>query len=194
MFFYVLVGTYVGIGALAHDFGFSFWWMVLSTVLIWAAPAQVILISTLATAALIEVALAVTLSSVRFLPMVVALLPMMRRPGVRQRDLLLPTHFTAVSMWVEGMRLLPLMPRERRIAFCNGLGIGLMSRRGDRRRGRLHARGGLPPLLAAALLFLTPMSFLMSTARNSRMLVDGWRSCSASCSGRCWRRRRSAST
>ena len=44
--------------------------MVLSTLLVWAAPAQVLVISTLGTATLLEVALAVTLSSVRFLPMV----------------------------------------------------------------------------------------------------------------------------
>ena len=83
------------------------------TLLIWAAPAQVILISTLGTATLVEVALAVTLSSVRFLPMVAALLPMLKRAGTRQRDLLLPMHLTAISVWVEGMRLLPARPRER---------------------------------------------------------------------------------
>ena len=55
----VLVGTYVGLGALAHDFGFTR--LVADAVddLIWAAPAQVILISALGTgAALLEVALA----------------------------------------------------------------------------------------------------------------------------------------
>src|SRR4026209_1617336 len=78
VFFYVLVGNYVGMGALAHEVGFSFWWMALCTLLIWAAPAQVILISTLNTAALFEVALAVTLSSARFLPMVAAILAVQR--------------------------------------------------------------------------------------------------------------------
>ena len=43
----VLIGTYVGIGALAHDYGFSVLWVMLSTVLIWAGPGQVILISAL---------------------------------------------------------------------------------------------------------------------------------------------------
>jgi predicted branched-subunit amino acid permease len=173
VFFYVLVGNYVGMGALAHEVGFSFWWMALSTVLVWAAPAQVILVSTLTTASLWEVALAVTLSSVRFLPMVAAILPVMRRPGVRQRDLLLPMHVTAISVWVEGMRLLPLMPVERRIAFYNGLGVGLMSAAvvGGAIGFVLAAR--LPPLLAAALLFFTPMAILMSSARNSRTLLDG---------------------
>ena len=173
VFFYVLVGNYVGMGALAHEVGFSFWWMALCTLLIWAAPAQVILISTLNTAALFEVALAVTLSSLRFLPMVAAILPVMRRSGVRQRDLLLPMHVTAISVWVEGMRLLPLMPAERRVAFYNGLGVGLMSGAiiGGGVGYVLAAR--LPPVLAAALLFFTPMAILMSSARNSRTLLDG---------------------
>jgi len=97
----------------------------------------------------------------------------MRRPGVRQRDLLLPMHVTAISVWVEGMRLLPLMPAERRVAFYNGLGVGLMSGAiiGGGVGYVLAAR--LPPVLAAALLFFTPMAILMSSARNSRTLLDG---------------------
>ena len=173
VFFYVLIGNYVGLGALAHEVGFSFWWMALSTVLVWAAPAQVILVSTLSTAAAFEVALAVTLSSVRFLPMVAAILPTMRRPGVRQRDLLLPMHLTAISVWVEGMRLLPLMPVERRIAFYNGLGVGLMSAAVIGGAVGFVLAAKLPPLLSAALLFFTPMAILMSSARNSRTLLDG---------------------
>ena len=53
----VIVGTYVGIGALAHDYGFSLPWVMLATVLIWAAPAQVLLIS------------ALVLQSVRIVPL-----------------------------------------------------------------------------------------------------------------------------
>ena len=87
------------VGALGHDYGFSLPWVMLSTVLIWAGPAQVILISALGTgAAAIEVALAVGLSSVRLMPMVVALLPLLKGPTTRDRELLLPAHFTAVPM------------------------------------------------------------------------------------------------
>src|ERR1700754_1671282 len=125
VFAYVLFGTFVGIGALGHDFGFSAFWMVLSTALIWAAPAQVILISALGSGA-VEAAIAVTLSGVRLLPMVVALLPMLRTEKTRTRDLILPAHFTAISMWVENLRLLPAVPRGRRVAFCNGLCCGLL--------------------------------------------------------------------
>ena len=47
VFMLVLLGTYVGIGALAHDYGFSLGWVMLSTVLVWAGPSQVIMISAL---------------------------------------------------------------------------------------------------------------------------------------------------
>ena len=173
VFVLVLMGTYIGIGALAHDFGFASWWLALSTVLVWAAPAQVILISALgAGATLFEVAIAVTLSAIRLFPMVVALLPLLRGPGTRLRDLLLPTHFTSVSMWVESLRLLPGIAHERRIAFCNGLSVGYMGTAVAFGFVGFYLAAGLPPLLAGTLLFLTPMSFLVSTARNARAMVD----------------------
>ena len=173
VFMLVLAGTYIGIGALAHDFGLTSWWLAISTALVWAAPAQVIVISTLSTsAALFEIALAVTLSAVRLFPMVVALMPMLRGPGTRLRDLLLPTHFTSVSMWVESLRLLPGIAHEWRIPFCNGVSTGYMATAAIFGFVGFYLAAGLPPLLAGGLLFLTPMSFLMSTARNAHMMVD----------------------
>jgi predicted branched-subunit amino acid permease len=174
VFAYVIFGTYIGIGALAHDYGFSAPWLTLSTLLIWAAPAQVILISTLGVGtSLVEVALAVALSSVRLLPMVVALLPVVRAPQTRNRHLLVTAHFTAISMWVESLRLLPHIPRERRFVFCVGLSMGLMASAMVAGVAGFYLAAGLPPLFAAALLFLTPMSFLITAVRNSHILVEG---------------------
>ena len=172
VFAYVLLGTYVGIGALAHDFGFSLGWMMLSTVLVWAAPAQVILISTLPTATLIEVAIAVALSSIRFMPMVVAVLPMLKSADTQPRQLILPAHITAISVWVEAMRLLPGVPRGERIWFYNGLGAGLIAAAIAASAVGFYLAARLPPFLAAALLFLTPLSLVMSVSRNSRQLID----------------------
>lgn len=173
VFMLVLAGTYVGIGALAHDFGLSAWWLALSTLLVWAAPAQVILISGLnAGAALIEIAIAVTLTAIRLFPMTVALLPLLRDKDTKTRDLLLPTHFTSVSMWVESLRLLPALPRERRTAFCNGLSSGYIVTAVVFGFVGFYLAAGLPTLLAGALLFLTPLTFLLSTAGNARSMVD----------------------
>jgi len=119
-----------------------------------------------------SVAVAVSLSAMRFLPMVAALLPMIKTPATRVWNLLLPAHFTAASMWVEGMRVAPTLPREGRVAFCNGLGTTMMlcACGGSILGFALAAR--LPPLLAAVVLFITPLSFLMSLARNARELID----------------------
>jgi predicted branched-subunit amino acid permease len=160
VFVYVLFGTFVGIGALGHDFGFSLGWMLLSTVLVWAGPAQVILISTLGTGgSAFEAGVAVALSSVRLLPMVVALLPLLRTEKTRTRDLILPAHLTAISMWVESLRLLPRIPREQRLSFCNGLGSGMMVSALVACGLGFYLAGNLSRVFAAVLLFLTPLSF-----------------------------------
>jgi predicted branched-subunit amino acid permease len=173
VFSLVLMGTYVGIGALAHDYGFSLSWVMLSTLLVWAGPAQVILLSALgAGASSLETAIAVGLSGVRLLPMVVSLLALIKRPKTRARVLVLPAHLTAVSMWVEALRLLPTVPRDQRIAFSNGLGCAFMAAAHAGTLIGFYLAASLPALLTAGLLFLTPMSFLVSTARNSKSLVD----------------------
>ena len=173
VFAMVMSGTYVGIGALAHDAGLSAIWLTMSTIVVWAGPAQVIMVSAIGGGATaFEVALAVTLSAMRLLPMVVALLPLIRRPGMGMGELLLPTHFTSVSMWVESLRLLPAMAREHRLAFCNGLSIGFMVVASVSGLAGYYLAAGLPTLLAGGLLFLTPVSFLISTARNASAMID----------------------
>ena len=173
VFALVIGGTYVGIGALAHDFGLSSWWLAVSTILVWAGPGQVILVSALGTGGTpIEAAVAVSLSGMRLFPMVVALLPLLRGEGRRLRDLLLPTHFTSVSMWVESLRLLPQTAREWRLPFCNGLAIGYMTIATITGFVGFYLAAGLPKLFASGLLFLTPISFLLSTTRGARELMD----------------------
>ena len=173
IFIYVLSGTYIGIGALAHDLGFSLSWVLLSTLLIWAAPAQVIMISALGRgSSLVEVAIAVSLSAVRLLPMVVALLPVIKGARTSNWQLLVPAHFTAVSMWVEGLRLAPRVPREYRIPFCNGISVCMVAAATAATGVGFYLAAQLPVLFGAALLCLTPLSFLMSIARNSRILSD----------------------
>jgi predicted branched-subunit amino acid permease len=169
----VLFATYLGIGALAHDTHFSLLWALASTVLIWAGPAQIILISTLGSGATaVQAAIAVTLSAIRLFPMVVSVLPMLRMPQTRRRHLVLAAHFIAVTLWVECYRLLPQVPRERRIAFVHGLGCGLLIVCLIATTLGYELAAKLPTLFAAAILMLTPLAFLLSTARNCTEIAD----------------------
>jgi predicted branched-subunit amino acid permease len=173
VFAFVIVFTYIGFGALAHDYGFSVGWAMLSTALQWAGPAQVILVTGLGPGAVvIETAVAVALSSVRLLPIVVALLPVVKREDTRPWQLVLPVHFMAISVWVEAMRYAPGLPRAHRIAFCNGVGLSLLLVGVVATGVGYYLQAALPALFGAAAMFITPISFLVSTARNARQILE----------------------
>ena len=169
----VLFATYLGIGALAHDTHFSLGWTLASTAFVWAGPAQIILISTLGSGAtVLQAAIAVTLSAIRLFPMVVSVLPLVRSPETKRRQLVLVAHFIAVTLWVECVRLLPRVPRRHRIAFTHGLGFGLLSVCLVATALGYGLAAKLPQVFGAAILLLTPLAFLLSTARNCRQLAD----------------------
>jgi len=140
---------------------------------VWAGPAQIIVISTLGSGATImQSAIAVTVSAIRLFPMVVSVLPMMRTENTKRRHLILVSHLTAVTLWVECFRFLPQVPRERLIAFIQGLGCGLVCVCLVANTIGFLLAANLSALLAAAILMLTPLAFLFSTARNCRELAD----------------------
>ena len=79
----------------------------------------------------------------------------------------------AVSVWVEAMRHAPGLPREHRIPFCNGVGVDPAGDgHGVRPRVGYYLQALLPALFGAAAMFITPISFLTSTARNARLLLE----------------------
>ncbi len=169
----ILAATFVGIGSVCRDFGFSLPWTLLACCLIWAGPAQLILVSGLGLGASpIAVALAVTLSSVRLLPMVVSIMPYLRAAHPRRPALYLCGHLVAISMWVEGLRLLPNVPVERRIPFYLGLGSALILTSMVAAFVGHQLASSMPVPFAAGLLFLTPVFFLLSLLRNAKDRID----------------------
>ena len=106
------------------------------------------------------------------MPMVVALLPLLKGPDDARSRLLLPAHFTAATMWVESLRLLPGVPRERRDRVLQRARRRLLGVCPCRDRDRLLSGRVLAAVAHRRPLFLTPISFLVSTTRNARFLVD----------------------
>lgn len=170
---FVLFGSFFGIGAMMHDFGWPIWAAGLSTLLIWAAPGQLVLAGALASGAGIGAsALAVTISAVRLLPMVVAILPVLRTSETRLGARLLAAHYVAVTAWFEGQRRTQAMPREGRMPYFLGLANGLVAGSTITTLAGHAAAGILPPALAIGLLGLTPIYFLLSLERGARALGE----------------------
>ena len=75
----VLAAGYLGFGALAAGHGLPRGYSVAATLSIWALPGQLILVEATALGApFVAVVLTVALSSARFLPMTLVLMPLMR--------------------------------------------------------------------------------------------------------------------
>lgn len=170
---WVVALSVLGIGSLARDAGHPAGAAALSTFLVWAGPAQVILYAGIAAGTALPVlAVAVTLSSIRFLPMTVSILPLLRQPGQGLLVQILAAHYVSVTTWVEGQRRLPGMPSSERVAYYFGFANAclLLSTASTYLGHRLA--GVLPTPLAAGLLFLTPAFFTLSLVAGARVTAD----------------------
>jgi len=169
----LLMATMCGIGGLVRDIGFPVWAGTLSTLLIWAGPAQVIVFGAVATgAALPATAFAVWLSSARFLPMTVSILPLIRSGSGSLGRTLAAAHLVSMTTWVEGLRRLPAVPAPMRYAYFMGYALVIIS------GGTLMTHLGyylyalLPRMVAAALLFTTPLFFSCALVAGARTRAE----------------------
>lgn len=163
----ILFGTFVAFGALTNEGGLTWLDTVFMSVFIFALPAQVVLVDQMVRgASILTAALAVTTTAVRLLPMCVALLPMIRDKRVPKWMEFFVAIFIAVTMWVEAMRRVPDVERPLRAAYVLGITAWLVvfSTFGGLLGFFLAAR--VPPIVAAALLFMTPIYFLLSMVSN----------------------------
>ncbi|TWH33497.1 MULTISPECIES: AzlC family ABC transporter permease [unclassified Aminobacter] len=165
----ILISAFVGFAGLAREAGITLPQAVFMTGLVWALPAKVVLIGAIMSgASLPAAALAVSLSSVRLTPMVVALMPELRSERGRPIVLYLLSHFVAVTSWVIAMEKVREVPREMRTSWYAGLGGSLVLGNMVVVALVYAVAGSLPPILSAALLLLTPIYFLTSLWGSAR--------------------------
>lgn len=158
---FVLSASFVGFGALVNASGLAIVDGLLMTALIWQLPGQVVLTSLMGSGAgFTTAAFAVTLTAIRLMPMVVAILPDVTVPGRPRLLYLLIGHFTAVTVWLESRRAFPSLETSQRLPFLLGLGSASMRWMLLMVCAGYYLAGQLAPLLAACLVFLTPAYFL----------------------------------
>lgn len=163
----------VGVGGLAQDVGHPLGAAVLSTVLIWAGPAQVLFYGAIAAGVSLPlIAAAICLSSIRFLPMTISLMPLLRRPGQGLAMQILLAHYIAVTVWVESTRRLPALPSEERLPYYLGFANACLVVTAALTGVGWFLAGVLPSPLASGLLFITPIYFTLALAAGARTRLD----------------------
>ena len=166
---FILFGTFVGFGALTSETGLTWLDTIFMSAFIFALPAQVLLVDQMARgASIFTAALAVTATAVRLLPMTVAILPMIRDRRVPKWMEFAVAYFVAVTMWVEALRRAPGVPKHLRAAYVLGIAAWLVTFSSIGGLVGFFLAARVPPLIAATLLFMTPIYFVLSMLSSTR--------------------------
>ena len=165
----ILMFAFIGFAGLCRDAGFSLPQTLVMVATIWALPANVVLVGAiLSKASLLTAAISVGLSSIRLMPMVVAILPEMRGAKTRTWTLYALSHFVAITAWVMALEQFKTIPRDSRTAYFAGLGLAFLLANLLVVALLFQVADQLPPLVSAALIFITPLYFLFSLWGSAR--------------------------
>ena len=171
----ILMLSFVGFAAFTAEANIPVGQVMFMTGMVWALPAKVILVGSMLSGAHIAAAfLAVTLSSVRMMPMVAALIPEIRDRRTPTWLLLIVSHFVAITAWVFAMQKVRDVPRYGRVAFFAGFGITLTLVNIVLVGLVYGAVSEFPPIVSGCLFFLTPVYFLTSIWISARHRVIYW--------------------
>lgn len=169
---FILMTSFVGFSAFALESGVSRGEAMFMTAAIWALPAKMILIGMMASGAnVLAVFLAVTLSSIRMMPMVASLVPELRGSRTPTWLLLVLSHFVAITAWVFAMGSLKDIPREARVSYFAGFGLTLVAVNTVLVGLSYGIVSTFPPAVAGILFFLTPVYFVSSIWASARHSV-----------------------
>jgi predicted branched-subunit amino acid permease len=159
----------IGFAGFAIEVGIPMPEVVAMNFFIWALPAKLIMVSSILSGTSIAATfIAVTLSSIRFMPMTASIVPEMRTKDTRTWILLILSHFVAITGWLYAFENFKNVPRENRTVYFAGVGGSLFIF-----NTLLVAIGyplieTFPPYALAALFLLTPVYFLLSLWRSAR--------------------------
>jgi len=165
----VLAAGYLGFGALANGSAFPLWAALLSTATIFALPGQLAMLEmSIAGSVPVVVVITVSLTAARFLPMTVALLPILRSSGRPSWHLYAAVHLLAMTGWAASMRRCPELPVPQRLPWFVGFALtNWVACMVATATGYLLAES-LPPLVRQGLVFIGPLYFLLILTGETR--------------------------
>ncbi len=118
-----LGASFIAIGALLKDIGFTIQESIFSTFLIYALPGSLVLAeSTIIGASFLNIFLAVWLVNARLYPMTVSLMPLVISKNQPKWKYYLSCHFVAVSSWLILKSNYKKIDKDQRIDFWIGIG------------------------------------------------------------------------
>ncbi|MDX1374676.1 MAG: AzlC family ABC transporter permease [Burkholderiales bacterium] len=158
----VLLAGYIGFGALAAGHGLPPGAIVISTLAVWALPAQLILVEMHTVGApLVATVLAAMLSSARFLPMTLTLMPMMRHARYRGWHYLAAAQLLSLTGWAMAMARFPDIAPARRLPWFFGFTLVCIGASAAATALGYAVADAITPVVKVGLVFLAPIYYLL---------------------------------
>ena len=159
---FILFFTMMGFGSLARGAGFEAEMAALASLLIWGLPGQLAMVELTRTGqGLLAIVLACSLANARFLPMVVAFIPTLLRPGASLSRMTLDAQLLSINSWAMCMREFPRVEPAYRhryyVVFASSILTAAIA------GTLLGYHGGvlLPAPLLLGLIFVSPLFFAL---------------------------------
>ena len=176
----LLFSAMTGFGSFAHEHGFSLYMSMLSTIMIWGLPGQVVHVELYGMGApLIAVVLGVAGVNARFMPMTLSMMPIFDDSPHNRRWNYLIAHMISINTWTEMLHTGPEIRADRRIAYFLGFSFTCMT------SGIIGVLQGyflfesMPKTVSLCLIFLVPVYFglIMSNTVHPPFLLAFFLGC-----------------
>jgi len=165
----VLAAGMIGFGAFALEHGFSVWLALACTLGIWALPGQIVLLEMHASGAPGPfTVLAVMLTSARFLPMAMTLMPVVRHPRYSRLAVYAGAQVIAMTGWAWAMRACREMPEEERFPYFAGFGGACWAAGIAATALGYYLAEGFPQTVRLGFVFLAPVYFFVILIGDAR--------------------------
>ena len=158
-----MAATFIAFGAAVAEAGLSLGWSLVATGAVYGMAGQLVLLQATSLGAPAFVAMiSATAANARFLPMSVAIAPLLgARTGWRR---LLVVPFIAITPWAAGMGVLPGLPDSARLPWFLGFSAASWAVAMATTAAGHLAAPLLPVEWRAALLFTNPLYFALLMA------------------------------
>ena len=156
----LLFAAMTGFGSFAQEQGLSLYMSMLSTILIWGLPGQVVHVELYGMGApLIAVVLGVAGANARFMPMTLSMMPVFDDSPHNRRWNYFLAHMISINTWSEMLKTGPEIRADRRMAYFLGFSFTCMT------AGIIGVLQGyilfesMPQTVSLCFVFLVPVYF-----------------------------------
>ncbi|MBW8270794.1 AzlC family ABC transporter permease [Caldovatus aquaticus] len=163
-----MAATFLAFGAAVREAGLPIGWALAASWGVYGMPGQIVLVqhATAGAAGVLPAVLGAVAVNARFLPMAIALAPMLAAPRRPRAWSLLGAPFVAITPWAAAMRALPGIAPPGRLPWFLGFGLTSWLIAGAAAAAGHAVAGLLDPATRAALVFANPLYFALLLAAD----------------------------